>query len=188
MAPGHHSWKAGPLPLRGPQSCGESGIPRTDAVGGPGAGGGRSDKGRHEKAGRPAGGLACAPAARGLAQLRAEWLWGGRRWRLVEPHGEWGECQDWSAGSLTQSPALGSVSHSLGCVPGGWTQGNRKTHARVFFVNLGPWNGAVTWLRRRVMEGPDDRDEDGAVVSEYSWKSGWQDLMLLLRCGGSRGK
>ena len=90
--------------------------------------------------------------------------------------------------ALTQSPALGSVSHSLGCVPGGWTQGNRKTHARVFFVNLGPRNGAVTWLRRRVMEGPDDRDEDGAVVSEYSWKSGWQDLMLLLRCGGSRGK
>lgn len=38
------------------------------------------------------------------------------------------------------------------------------------------------------MEGPDDRDEDGAVVSEYSWRSGWQDLMLLLGCGGSGGK
>ena len=73
----------------------------------------------------------------GLHRLQGR-LWGGRRWRLVEPHGKWGQCQDWSAGSLTQSPALGSVSHSLGCVPGGWTQGNRKTHARVFFVNLGP--------------------------------------------------
>lgn len=111
--------------FEGPSEPWGVGIPRTDAVGGPGAGGGRSDKGRHEKAGRPAGGLACAPAARGLAQLRAEWLGvgGGVQWRLVEPHGKWGQCQDWSAGSLTQSPALGSVSHSLGCVAGGLDSG-----------------------------------------------------------------
>lgn len=38
------------------------------------------DKGRHEKAGRPEGGLARSPVARNLAQLRAE------GWRLVELH------------------------------------------------------------------------------------------------------